>query len=177
MSGGVAAGAFGALLVWARGVDRPAAHSGFGLPFERRSALAWCVIGQQRGRSVYLQRDVANLRLGMTLEMFTAIAARPRPDRVHAAGSSVATCSRHCSSMSALTMVRARDAREARAFRRVGPRGALGTRGRTVVVTMAIERPLQPNQRSTVAWRLAFRPRLSHSQTSDGRPGQLLPGS
>jgi uncharacterized membrane protein YfcA len=67
---------------------------------------------------VYLQRDVANLRLGMTLEMFTAIAAMAGglvaflvPDRV------LALMFAALLAYVAVTMARARDARDGRVAR------------------------------------------------------------
>jgi len=50
---------------------------GFGLPLREAvgASLVCVIVTSSRAASVYLQRDVANLRLGMTLEMFTAIAA------------------------------------------------------------------------------------------------------
>jgi uncharacterized membrane protein YfcA len=76
--GGAAAGVFGALLGLGGGVlIVPLLTLGFGLPLrEAVGASLVCVIGtSSAAASVYLQRDVANLRLGMTLEVFTALAA------------------------------------------------------------------------------------------------------
>ena len=75
---GVAAGAFGALLGLGGGVlIVPLLTLGFGLPFRDAvgASLVCVIVTSSAAASVYLQRDVANLRLGMTLEMFTAIAA------------------------------------------------------------------------------------------------------
>jgi hypothetical protein len=118
MSGGVAAGAFGALLGLGGGVlIVPLLTLGFGLPFREAvgASLVCVIVTSSAAASVYLQRDVANLRLGMTLEMFTAIAALAGgliafmlPDRVLAIMFAALLL------YVALTMVRARDAREAR---------------------------------------------------------------
>ena len=78
MGGGVAAGAFGALLGLGGGVlIIPLLTLGFGLPFREAvgASLVCVIVTSSAAASVYLQRDVANLRLGMTLEMFTAVAA------------------------------------------------------------------------------------------------------
>ena len=78
VGGGVAAGAFGALLGLGGGVlIVPLLTLGFGLPFREAvgASLVCVIVTSSAAASVYLQRDVANLRLGMTLEMFTAIAA------------------------------------------------------------------------------------------------------
>jgi uncharacterized membrane protein YfcA len=76
--GGGAAGAFGALLGLGGGIlIVPLLTLGFGL--ELREAvgvsLVCVIVTSSATASVYLQRDQANLRLGMTLEMFTAAAA------------------------------------------------------------------------------------------------------
>jgi uncharacterized membrane protein YfcA len=117
MSGGVAAGAFGALLGLGGGVlIVPLLTLGFGLPFREAvgASLVCVIVTSSAAASVYLQRDVANLRLGMTLEMFTAIAALAGgliafllPDRVLAIMFAALLL------YVALIMARARDAREA----------------------------------------------------------------
>jgi uncharacterized protein len=78
LAGGVAAGVFGSLLGLGGGIlIVPLLTLGFGLPLlEAVGVSLVCVImtsGAAAG--VYLERRVANLRLGMTLELFTAIGA------------------------------------------------------------------------------------------------------
>src|SRR4051812_20875676 len=78
LGGGVAAGVFGSLLGLGGGIlIVPLLTLGFGLPLiEAVGVSLVCVImtsGAAAG--VYLERRVANLRLGMTLELFTAIGA------------------------------------------------------------------------------------------------------
>ena len=76
--GGAAAGIFGALLGLGGGVlIVPLLTLGFGLPLREAVgvSLVCVIVTSSAAASVYLQRDQANLRLGMTLEMFTAIAA------------------------------------------------------------------------------------------------------
>jgi uncharacterized protein len=76
--GGLAAGVFGALLGLGGGVlIVPLLTLGFGLPFREAvgASLVCVIVTSSAAASVYLQRDEANLRLGMTLEMFTALAA------------------------------------------------------------------------------------------------------
>jgi uncharacterized protein len=76
--GGGAAGVFGALLGLGGGVlIVPLLTLGFGLPFREAvgASLVCVIVTSSAAASVYLQRDQANLRLGMTLEMFTALAA------------------------------------------------------------------------------------------------------
>jgi uncharacterized membrane protein YfcA len=116
IGGGVAAGAFGALLGLGGGVlIVPLLTLGFGLPFKVAvgASLVCVIVTSSAAASVYLQRDVANLRLGMTLEMFTAIAALAGalvafmlPDRVLAIMFAALLL------YVAATMVRARDARD-----------------------------------------------------------------
>jgi uncharacterized membrane protein YfcA len=75
---GSAAGALGALLGLGGGVlIVPLLTLGFGLPFREAVGVSLvCVIAtSSASASVYLRRDMANLRLGMTLELFTASAA------------------------------------------------------------------------------------------------------
>jgi uncharacterized membrane protein YfcA len=76
--GGLAAGVFGALLGLGGGVlIVPLLTLGFGLTFREAvgASLVCVIVTSSAAASVYLQRDEANLRLGMTLEMFTALAA------------------------------------------------------------------------------------------------------
>ncbi len=78
ISGGAAAGAFGGLLGLGGGVlIVPLLTLGFGLPLREAigASLVCVIVTSSASASVYLRRDVANLRLGMTLEMFTALAA------------------------------------------------------------------------------------------------------
>ena len=78
LGGGVAAGAFGSLLGLGGGVlIVPLLTLGFGLPLREAVAVSLvCVImTSSAAAGVYLERHVANLRLGMTLELFTAIGA------------------------------------------------------------------------------------------------------
>jgi uncharacterized membrane protein YfcA len=75
---GSAAGAMGALLGLGGGIlIVPLLTLGFDLPFREAVGVSLvCVIAtSSASASVYLRRDVANLRLGMTLELFTAAAA------------------------------------------------------------------------------------------------------
>lgn len=76
--GGVAAGAFGSLLGLGGGVlIVPLLTLGFGLPLREAVGVSLvCVImTSSAAAGVYLERHVANLRLGMTLELFTALGA------------------------------------------------------------------------------------------------------
>ena len=133
VGGGVAAGAFGALLGLGGGVlIVPLLTLGFGLPFREAvgASLVCVIVTSSAAASVYLQRDVANLRLGMTLEMFTAIAALAGgliafllPDRVLAIMFAALLL------YVALTMARARDAREAMGVS-PGPVAGSGARAR-----------------------------------------------
>jgi hypothetical protein len=78
IAGGIAAGAFGALLGLGGGIlIVPLLTLGFGLPVREAvgASLVCVIVTSSAAASVYLQRDAANLRLGMTLEMFTAFAA------------------------------------------------------------------------------------------------------
>jgi uncharacterized protein len=78
LGGGVAAGAFGSLLGLGGGVlIVPLLTLGFGLPLREAVGVSLiCVImTSSAAAGVYLERHVANLRLGMTLELFTAIGA------------------------------------------------------------------------------------------------------
>lgn len=76
--GGAAAGMFGSLLGLGGGVlIVPLLTLGFGLPLRDAVGVSLvCVImTSSAAAGVYLERHVANLRLGMTLELFTAIGA------------------------------------------------------------------------------------------------------
>ncbi|MEJ7698005.1 MAG: sulfite exporter TauE/SafE family protein [Candidatus Limnocylindrales bacterium] len=78
LMGGVAAGAFGSLLGLGGGVlIVPLLTLGFGLPLREAVGVSLvCVImTSSAAAGVYLERHVANLRLGMTLELFTALGA------------------------------------------------------------------------------------------------------
>lgn len=78
LAGGAAAGVFGSLLGLGGGVlIVPLLTLGFGL--DLRSAvgvsLVAVIVTSSAAAGVYLERNVANLRLGMTLELFTALGA------------------------------------------------------------------------------------------------------
>ena len=78
LGGGVAAGAFGSVLGLGGGVlIVPLLTLGFGLPLREAVGVSLiCVImTSSAAAGVYLERHVANMRLGMTLELFTAIGA------------------------------------------------------------------------------------------------------
>ncbi|HEY8818984.1 MAG TPA: sulfite exporter TauE/SafE family protein [Candidatus Limnocylindrales bacterium] len=78
IGGGVAAGAFGSLLGLGGGVlIVPLLTLGFGLPLREAVGVSLiCVImTSSAAAGVFLERHVANLRLGMTLELFTATGA------------------------------------------------------------------------------------------------------
>src|SRR4249920_1528443 len=78
VAGGFAAGLFGSLLGLGGGVlIVPLLTLGFGLPLHQAVGVSLvCVIMTSSAASgVYLERHVANLRLGMTLELFTAVGA------------------------------------------------------------------------------------------------------
>jgi uncharacterized membrane protein YfcA len=78
IAGGVAAGLFGSLLGLGGGVlIVPLLTLGFGLPLHQAVGVSLvCVIMTSSAASgVYLERHVAHLRLGMTLELFTAVGA------------------------------------------------------------------------------------------------------
>jgi uncharacterized protein len=78
VGGGVAAGAFGSLLGLGGGVlIVPLLTLGFGLPLREAVGVSLiCVImTSSAAAGVYLERHLANLRLGMTLELFTATGA------------------------------------------------------------------------------------------------------
>lgn len=78
IGGGIAAGIFGSLLGLGGGVlIVPLLTLGFGLPLREAVGVSLVAVIATSGASagVYLQRHVANLRLGMTLELFTATGA------------------------------------------------------------------------------------------------------
>jgi uncharacterized membrane protein YfcA len=78
VGGGIAAGVFGSLLGLGGGVlIVPLLTLGFGLPLREAVGVSLVSVIATSGASagVYLQRHVANLRLGMTLELFTASGA------------------------------------------------------------------------------------------------------
>jgi len=75
---GAVAGAFGALLGLGGGIlIVPMLTLGFGLPLREAVGISLvCVImTSSAAAGVYLERHVANLRLGMSLELFTAMGA------------------------------------------------------------------------------------------------------
>jgi len=78
VASGAAAGVFGSLLGLGGGIlIVPLLTLGFGLPFREAVGVSLVSVIVTSGASagVYLQRHVANLRLGMTLELFTATGA------------------------------------------------------------------------------------------------------
>ncbi len=78
VAGGAAAGAFGSLLGLGGGIlIVPLLTLGFGLGLREAVGVSLvCVImTSSAAAGVYLERHVANLRLGMTLELFTALGA------------------------------------------------------------------------------------------------------
>jgi uncharacterized membrane protein YfcA len=78
IAGGVAAGAFGSLLGLGGGLlIVPLLSVGFGLPLREAIgvSLVSVIVTSGAAAGVYLERRVANLRLGMTLELFTAAGA------------------------------------------------------------------------------------------------------
>jgi uncharacterized protein len=78
VSAGAVAGAFGSVLGLGGGVlIVPLLTLGFGLPFREAVGVSLvCVImTSSAAAGVYLERHVTNLRLGMTLELFTAVGA------------------------------------------------------------------------------------------------------
>lgn len=78
IAGGVAAGAFGSLLGLGGGIlIVPLLTLGFDLPLREAVGVSLVSVIATSGASagVYLQRHAANLRLGMTLELFTALGA------------------------------------------------------------------------------------------------------
>jgi hypothetical protein len=78
LAGGAAAGVFGSLLGLGGGIlIVPMLTLGFGLPLRAAVAvsLVSVIVTSSASAAVYLQRHVANLRLGMTLELFSAAGA------------------------------------------------------------------------------------------------------
>jgi uncharacterized protein len=78
LAGGVAAGVFGSLLGLGGGIlIVPLLTIGFGLPLREAVgvSLICVIVTSGAAAAVYLERRVANLRLGMSLELFTAIGA------------------------------------------------------------------------------------------------------
>ena len=78
VAGGAAAGLFGSLLGLGGGVlIVPLLTLGFGLPLQQAVgvSLIAVIMTSSASSGVYLERHLANLRLGMTLELFTAIGA------------------------------------------------------------------------------------------------------
>ena len=78
LAGGAAAGAFGSLLGLGGGLlIVPLLTFGFGLGLREAVgvSLVSVIMTSSAAAGVYLERHVANLRLGMTLELFTAMGA------------------------------------------------------------------------------------------------------
>jgi uncharacterized membrane protein YfcA len=78
IAGGFAAGVFGSLLGLGGGIlVVPLLTLGFGVPLREAVgvSLISVIVTSSASASVYLERHVANLRLGMTLELFTATGA------------------------------------------------------------------------------------------------------
>src|SRR5436190_981482 len=78
LGGGVGAGVFGSLLGLGGGVlIVPLLTIGFGLPVREAVGVSLICVIMTSGASaaVFLERDVANLRLGMFLELFTSTGA------------------------------------------------------------------------------------------------------
>jgi uncharacterized membrane protein YfcA len=78
IAGGVAAGAFGSLLGLGGGVlIVPLLTFGFDLPLREAVGVSLICVAMTSSAAagVYLEHHVANLRLGMTLELFTVIGA------------------------------------------------------------------------------------------------------
>lgn len=78
LAGGAAAGLFGSLLGLGGGVlIVPLLTLGFGRPLREAVAvsLVSVIVTSSASAGVYLQRHIANLRLGMVLELFTAAGA------------------------------------------------------------------------------------------------------
>src|SRR5260221_5594930 len=75
LGGGVIAGVFGSLLGLGGGIlIVPLLSLGFGLPVREAVgvSLVCVIVTSSASAAVYLERRVANLRLGMVLELFTA---------------------------------------------------------------------------------------------------------
>src|SRR5215210_3338279 len=78
LGGGAVAGGFGSLLGLGGGIlIVPLLTLGFGLPLREAVgvSLICVIVTSGAAAAVYLERRVANLRLGMTLELFTAMGA------------------------------------------------------------------------------------------------------
>src|SRR5215211_500757 len=78
LAGGIAAGVFGSLLGLGGGIlIVPLLTLGFGLPVREAVgvSLVCVIVTSSASAGVYLERRVANLRLGMLLELFTATGA------------------------------------------------------------------------------------------------------
>src|SRR5947209_19668146 len=78
MATGLGAGVFGSLLGLGGGIlIVPLLTLGFGLPLIKAVGVSLVCVIMTSGAAagVYLERRVANLRLGMTLELFTATGA------------------------------------------------------------------------------------------------------
>ena len=78
VAGGAAAGLFGSLLGLGGGILLvPLLTLGFGLPLHEAVgvSLVSVIVTSAAAASVYLERAVADLRLGMSLELFTAMGA------------------------------------------------------------------------------------------------------
>jgi uncharacterized membrane protein YfcA len=78
LAGGAAAGVFGSLLGLGGGIlIVPLLTLGFGLDLREAVgvSLVSVIVTSSAAAGVYLERHVANLRLGMTLELFTAFGA------------------------------------------------------------------------------------------------------
>ncbi|HEY6570162.1 MAG TPA: sulfite exporter TauE/SafE family protein [Candidatus Limnocylindrales bacterium] len=78
VAGGAAAGMFGSLLGLGGGLLLvPLLTLAFGVPLREAVAISLVavIVTSTAGAGVYLRRHVANLRLGMSLELFTAIGA------------------------------------------------------------------------------------------------------
>ncbi len=78
IASGFAAGVFGSLLGLGGGIlIVPLLTLGFGLPLREAVgvSLVAVIVTSSASAGVYLERHVANLRLGMTLELFTATGA------------------------------------------------------------------------------------------------------
>ena len=76
--GGVGAGLFGSLLGLGGGIlIVPLLTFGFGLPLREAAgvSLISVIVTSSASAAVFLERHTANLRLGMTLELFTALGA------------------------------------------------------------------------------------------------------
>jgi uncharacterized membrane protein YfcA len=78
VAGGVGTGVFGALLGLGGGIlIVPLLTLGFGLPFREAVAVSLLAVitTSSASAAIYLARGAANLRLGMTLELMTALGA------------------------------------------------------------------------------------------------------